>query len=257
MTEEFWDIADAAWAWIATPPLWAAYALLIVIGISAIASALGSERLIRLTRFLFKKDTRLAEMIALTDERKLARVRSAEERLNHIRKSGLDRLAREHWARVIREQGYFWSDLAPPENPKPMLEMEPQIAMHGKNYIDMRFRQLYHDMFSPNYSRDNGATRIRQMASTLNYQALEARFNENRRKWQQSEPERDLEARSYFPDDVSRKIWKEALCSYWAFNQTRNELSRSLNDFRSPTSLNAPEEYLPRLPLDTATEIQP
>lgn len=216
----------------------------------------GAAKIIKAFSFLFSKEVRNAEFAILADERKLARVRSAEERLSSIRKYGLERFTRQLWAREIRQQEWFWSELKPPETPKTIVEVDARIAAHGKDYVDFRLSQQYRDMFATGFSRDNGAGRINQLASQFNYPALQTRFNQIRRKWQQTEAERDIESASYFPDDASRDVWREALKSYWAFCQVRDELSRAMHSTSMPEAMPISEEYLPQLPLDTEEETQ-
>lgn len=65
---------DAAWAWLSSPPLWVTCLALAIMTCAYIGQLLGAERLIRLSRHLFRRDARIADYKLISDDTDLNRL---------------------------------------------------------------------------------------------------------------------------------------------------------------------------------------
>lgn len=87
MVEAFWAVIDAMWAWFETPPLWVTVVALAIMTGAYILNQIGAPRLLHVLSFLFRQDTRRANLqkISGDDGVKLAKDRHiAGHLLNHI-----------------------------------------------------------------------------------------------------------------------------------------------------------------------------
>lgn len=87
MVDGFKWVVRAVDAWISAPPQWATIAALSVATGSYIFFLFGSDRLIRFTRLIFRKDVRLAEYKLISDDPTIAAVKQsyyAQALLNQI-----------------------------------------------------------------------------------------------------------------------------------------------------------------------------
>lgn len=66
--EMFFVIVDAAWTWLATPPLWATALALIAMVVVFTVNVIGGNRLVAASRFIYRKDARIARFKLIEDD---------------------------------------------------------------------------------------------------------------------------------------------------------------------------------------------